>query len=766
VLYIFGRESKESGRILTKLNGFKPHFWASCSESEATEHDLFGRPVKYIETILPTDVSDERGKYKYTCEANVLFPLRFIITKGLTVGYRIVGNKIEICEDPKVPIKILYFDIEVCSPKEIMPRSYDPRWPIVAISCSNSYDDRVILFLLESNEGIPDISSVKVKEKEILPEIRSFKDEFMLLEEFIKFVQEEDFDVLTAWNGFMFDFPYLFKRCTRLGVDYKRLSPFKVINEESTGNRRDVRIKGREAMDLLVVYQEWRTQYGQLPSYDFKYVVKLETGWEYTDYGDQIERLWKEDYKLLIAYCCHDAYALKLLDTTRNLMDTYDSLRRIVGCFLKDALSNKKVVDTWLLRIREKPLPTDSSSPGASYRGAVVLSPRPGLHRNVAVFDLKTMYPTAIVAYNLSPEMLDDNGSIVVKDPNTGEEIRFKRSPEGLMPKAVRYFLEKREYYREKKKSLDPKTEEWKTTNKSELEYKWLSASAYGVFGYPKFRLFDIRIAKAITAIGRYYVLSLITEVEKLGYRVVYGDTDSLFVQLKTKNKNEGLILESYFNDILKKLTQKRLAKFAPTIKFERVFETLIMKRRIQDNEPAKKRYAGRLETGELFIRGLEPRRSDSAELTRETITNWLELVCVKEDIKGASKLLKDVYQEFEFYPANKIGIPKGLQKETYKTKNPWVVGRDFSAKAFNYRFREDRKPLLVYVRKVKGFPDIKEICITEDIEELPEIVEVDWGKMKEKVLKNKFESLLEAIGLTWDEVVLGLKQTRLESYD
>jgi DNA polymerase I len=38
------------------------------------------------------------------------------------------------------------------------------------------------------------------------------------------------------------------------------------------------------------------------------------------------------------------------------------------------------------------------------YSGGLVLSPKPGLHENIAVLDFKSMYPNIMINYNLSPD--------------------------------------------------------------------------------------------------------------------------------------------------------------------------------------------------------------------------------------------------------------------------------------------------------------------------------------------------------------------------
>ena len=768
VLYAFGRESKDSGRLRTRIVGFKPHFWHADPEGIETDH--FGRPITYAETQLPGDVREQRKNYAYTCEADVLFNLRFMITKKIYCGYSVSKDGIEPADDPGVPPLILHFDCEILCPHDIMPRADEAKYPVVAISTSNSYDNRVVVFVygfefefdreltieFEGRDG-------RHKKHDLDVDLRCYPTEKSMLEAFVKYVIDMDPDVLTAWNGYFFDYPYIHNRCTQLGIDINRLSPFRRCEITTWGRRQEYRIKGRDALDLMVVYQRWRSNLPALPSYDFKYVVQLETGYEYTDYGDRIEELYMKDHDTLVRYCINDAFALKLLDETKEVVDSYDRKRRIAGCLISDALSNKKILDTYLLRIRDRPLPTATRHDAEGYKGAVVLSPQPGVHRDVMVFDLASIYPNGIVAYNISPETIFEYGSINITDPDTGEQFSFRRTPQGLLARAVKTFLDERERYRSLKKTFPVDSPEYGTIEKREKDYKWLSVSAYGVFGYINFRLFDERIARCITGLGRLFVGELVRSVQKLGYEVIYGDTDSIFVKSKTGSPAECHIIENHLNSVMIRLAKEHWAKYAPEIKYERTFTRLLMKRKIGTTkkgqiDPAKKRYAG-VENGELYVRGLEPRRSDTSKVTRDTITKWLKMVLADDNLEGANKFLREVYHNLPDFPANDVGIPKGIQKAT---NNPWVRGRDYSASVFGYRFRADRKPILLYVKRTRGLPDTKELCITEEIIKIPPGVEIDWSIMREKTLQRKFEPLLEAVGMNWNEAVLGLKQTSL----
>ena len=57
-----------------------------------------------------------------------------------------------------------------------------------------------------------------------------------------------------------------------------------------------------------------------------------------------------------------------------------------------------------------------------------------------------------------------------------------------------------------------------------------LMNSLFGVLGSPASRLFSPAVANAITRAGQHVITLAVAAVEALGHRVIYGDTDSLFV--------------------------------------------------------------------------------------------------------------------------------------------------------------------------------------------------------------------------------------------
>ena len=71
---------------------------------------------------------------------------------------------------------------------------------------------------------------------------------------------------------------------------------------------------------------------------------------------------------------------------------------------------------------------------------------------------------------------------------------------------------------------------------------KILTNSGYGVFGNEYFKYRDYRVADLIAGYGRYTLDKMKEIAESFGFKIIYGDTDSLFFQGDDESKLELFI--------------------------------------------------------------------------------------------------------------------------------------------------------------------------------------------------------------------------------
>jgi len=806
IIYLLSRDAHRK-RVVHKIEDFRPYFFKPGGSYE----DIFGRPIERHFAKLPRDVRTLRKQFEFTCEADILFEWRYLIDKGIKCGYDVIDGTISPAESLDVPPKIGYFDIEVETPPEIMARPKSPIWPIVSLQFSTNYSKEITLFMLNTKIPVEEVEAPKGfhctgcgtykfsflrrwKQKEriinVEPIIYLYDDEKTMINDVTKWVVNQDFDAIGGYNSNLFDWPYWIRRARTLRVDLRVLSPFRFVDCKPTPRGLlKPRVKGVSLIDFYTMYQKWsggrqgekRVMQGRsfALTFDFHLVLERECGFFYEDLGDRVAESRRNSPIAWARYCTGDALGLRILDSEKGITKYFDRLRRIVGCPLEWAVHNSRLLDMRLLRLREKPLPTKRYGKKQRVKGAIVLAPKVGIHEHVVIIDEKALYPMLIRVYNLSPETYvsrkedwkDDD--IIVGPMEDGTILHFRKRPEGIFPKAVRYDMEEREKYRSKLRVMKPTNPEYERVKMLETLHKFLACSYYGVTGYENFRLYSDPVRKAITYLGREALLQCKRDCEKAGYKVLYGDTDSLFVQLRTDLPGEGRVIERIVNDTLKRIAWRKGATFNVEAKYERYCKRIIFVPKIEHRKgeitAAKKRYAYIDEDDNLYVVGLAPRRSSTPVLTRKLMLKWLFKILVEKDVSGATKLVREAWDRLPEFPVNEIGLPRGLHETSYKFRNPWLDGCTYMTERYGKVFREDKKPLLIWM-KFKRRPTQKNklfskkrgletdvICVTETDEKLPVelLPHVDWRKMRERVIRNHFKPLFDAIGLNFDEEIV-----------
>ncbi|MHA1290404.1 MAG: DNA polymerase domain-containing protein, partial [Candidatus Thorarchaeota archaeon] len=514
-IMIYGRnyDNPYETRIF-KVKNFKPYFYAPADEVRGDGEELidaYGRRVKKVTCALPSHVSYERDFFSWTDEADIPFDLRFMIDAGIYYAFHEKLKPVEV-QKPIKP-RICYFDIEVSKPDGTLPDFHSPHHPVVMIQCLDSYTDEIKIFTW----NIP-----KVSDEQIL-----CKNEKMLFFQFSQYILKNDFDVLCGWFSNSFDLPYLKARADFLRANLSIGRPPNISDVYASDN--GVRILGRQAFDLLDAFKKWHSAKGELESYSLKSIAKTFCNFVYEDYGDSIAKMMEEgNYETLVEYGRNDVIALKLIDEKLGLINFFEYIRFIVGCKLEDTLFNGKVVDTLLLRETERPLPTKERREGKNYTGAFVLEPPVGIHEWVGVFDLASLYPTIMIAFNVSPDI------------------------DKIIPKTVSKILSERERLR--KLRLEGKADE--STKLKEYVLKTIANSFYGVQGWSGFRMYDRECAEFVTRKGRELIQYLINCAEDLGFNVLYSD--SVRGDMRVFVKDKGYVkIEDLFKDVSYSILEK-----------------------------------------------------------------------------------------------------------------------------------------------------------------------------------------------------------------
>jgi DNA polymerase, archaea type len=281
------------------------------------------------------------------------------------------------------------------------------------------------------------------------------------------------------------------------------------------------------------------------------------------------------------------------------------------------------------------------------------------LHENIAVLDFKSMYPNIMINYNLSPDTYiapeepePSNGAYIA--PEVG--YRFRKNPPGFYKEALTYLINLRDSVRQKMESLNNKTAEYHILDARQKAVKILTNAAYGYAGWIGARWYIKPVAEASSAWGRNIILTASQMAQKAGIAVVYGDTDSLFIDYK--------------KTVAMQLQEDIEREFKLDVEIGEIYTRIFF-------TEAKKRYAGLRQDGSLDVVGLEVIRGDWAKVAKQVQEHVLEIILKEQSPKKAVDYVHSVVGDLRDrkVPKDDLIIWKTLTKppDKYAIKAPHV---------------------------------------------------------------------------------------------
>ncbi|HSV55550.1 MAG TPA: DNA polymerase domain-containing protein, partial [Magnetospirillaceae bacterium] len=467
---------------------------------------------------------------------------------------------------------------------------------------------------------------------------RPYGSEADLLDAMCARIRALDPDLLTGWNLVDFDLAHLARRCKVLLVPFRigRTEDSADVRVLDRGRRHAAVIPGRQAVDGLRLARAA----GRFEDLSLGAVAMevLGTGKAVENRGrakiEELGRLRRENPAAFRRYCLADSeLVLGILEKT-GLLDLTLSRARLTGVGIDLAWTSIPAFERiYLDKLMSRGYAAAPKLEGRRVSGAAggtILEPRPGLFRNVLVFDFRSLYPSIILTFNVDPlafrlaeaqPRADD-----IQAPNGA---RFCREP-GILPGVIELYLA------ERLAALERGDET------ASYVYKILMNSFYGVLGADGCRYADTELAGAVTSYGRKWLHWVRDWFALRGYRVLYGDTDSAFVESGLPESSSftdldalGRRLSPELNADLSRdvMTEYRL-KSRLELKFEKVYSRFFippLRSRTEGDEKGRaKGYAGlRLgpDGGETEVKGMEAARRDGTALARELQVEILDLV-------------------------------------------------------------------------------------------------------------------------------------------
>ena len=570
--------------------------------------------------------------------------------------------------------------------------------------------------------------------------------EVSLLEGFIEDIQKADPDIITGWNFLDFDFPRLAERCAlhhilfmigRSGEEAKFFPSYTEDEKrghssagETAPHRRPrsaaALVPGRQVLDALRVFRSGPAAGGNRwdnSSFTLDAVASsvLGEGKLVSSSGEEkiakLKELYREDPVLFGKYCLKDAdLALRILEKTGLLRLTIERAS-LTGVSLDKAWTSvasfERIYGMELRRRLIAPPPLDSRRLVSGAAGGTVLEPLPGIFRNVAVFDFRSLYPTIMLTFNIDPMANatanatananaaagagKEKDSIIVA-PNGAVFSREK----GILPELISG------YFAARRRALDSGDEE------ASFVYKILMNSFYGVLGTPSCRYGRTELAGAITSFAKKWLHFARDWFTQKGYRVLYGDTDSLFVET-------GLGDDAAYEDFLewgKRLTlelnsalkEKVMEEYSLNsfmeLRFEKTYRRFMIPPLRSGDGTGRGRakgYGGLLldPKGEsIEVKGMEAVRSDYTPLARRIQVELLKEVfsgCTEDNFKNTViKILQDLR-------AGKLDSELVYRKRLSRTAEAYTKSTPPQVKAARALGWKNKKGTIEFVWTLEG---------------------------------------------------------------
>ncbi len=470
-------------------------------------------------------------------EFDIPFYRRYLIDKGirpgtlLTVRGEDVSNEefdhaLELNEIVDVPEK----QVESDSPSETgEPGGFN--WKTFAFDLE-VYKDEIIMASIYG-EDFTKLLTTEDIEREFVEVVDSEKQ---LIERFVEIIRDEDVDILTGYNTDEFDFDVMRERSNEHNIELSLGRDGERMKFNRRGRFKGARLKGRMHLDLYPFVEHIMSQGLDSETLDLDSVAEELLGENKEDMSwERMKESWKQkkDLEEFADYALKDSeLAFKL---AKELAPQVLELSRIVGLIPFDAcrLTYGQLTENYLLReahersmlARNRPSQDARSKRRrqGTYSGGFVYTPEAGLYKDIALFDFKSLYPTVMVAHNISPDSLnlEDCENILELDEF---EHEFCQDKQGFFPELVEGLVKDRSEIKQKMAETDDEQKLQELDNRQQAE-KILANSFYGYLGYNGARWYSRESAEATTYLGRKHIQETIELAKDEGFEVVYGDS-------------------------------------------------------------------------------------------------------------------------------------------------------------------------------------------------------------------------------------------------
>lgn len=534
---------------------------------------------------------------------------------------------IKLLNQPVPHLRRLAIDIEVEYEENKIPNVLEATQRINAVGFSSNDGFRHCFVL--GNGVDTDMVSFLETERELLE---------------ITFMMIKKYPIIITFNGDAFDLPYLNARADYLEIPNKPLR----IQEGNSEFINPVMIKNAIHLDLYRFFKNpsiknyaFSAKYNEnsLNAVSKGVLNKKKLEFDFKNDKDNLEKMaqyclndtdltlelttFNDDLliKLMIMIC--RLCKLPIDDICRYGINQWgrgviysDQIKKHILIPINEELAKKGTAASQQAIIKDK-----------KFKGAYVHESTENILFNVVTADFASLYPSIIKVNNISYETVNCYHSKCKTNliPETQNWICLKK--QGVTSRIIGALRDLRvNYYKQMAKRDDIPENEKQQYDIIAQTLKVILNASYGIMGFESFPLYCLPAAEAITAFGRHIITTTIKEFEKNGIKVVYSDTDSVFLYDPDPEKLNEMI--SWIKN-----------KFNIDIEKDKEYRYLIMTGR-------KKNYLGITKNGKLDIKGLVGKKSHTPLFIRELfyeILDILKRVNNPQELEESKKLISNI---------------------------------------------------------------------------------------------------------------------------
>lgn len=572
-------------------------------------------------------------------EADIQPTDRFLMERFIT-GPVEVSGEVEICNG-----------VTTIKNAQLKPGDYSPQYSVASVDIETSMTGdhlySIGVVLRHTHSDLVEDWVFMIDETETLttpddqPYLQYVANEKQLMRRFLDWFQTVDPDIIIGWNVINFDLRFLQRKADSLSLRLNLGRGSERIDWRQSRNDDEhytLVIPGRLVMDGIDTLKSATYSFESfaLDSVAKEFLGRGKLTDDVDHRGETITDQFQHDKPSLAAYNLEDCQLVWEVFCKAQLIDFGVERARLTGLAMDRFGGSVAAFDNrYLPRLHRQgfvaPMLVDDPI-GVGSPGGYVMDSIPGIYDHVLVLDFKSLYPSIIRTFKIDPLARitgfehERKVTGVERAPHWNREETHDVDCEDLVPGfngAV--FL--------KDGALLPDIigELWSARDVAKKQknaamsqaIKIIMNSFYGVLGTPGCRFFDYRLPSSITLRGHEILTHSKDLIEEQGHRVIYGDTDSVFVCLNKEEAHNaealdrvGRELAQWLNDWWRDYLQDQLQVDSHLeIEYETHYNRFVMPTIRGSDTGSKKRYAGLVlednQDPEVIFKGLEAVRTD-----------------------------------------------------------------------------------------------------------------------------------------------------------